>query len=389
MFVRTLRPRRFQQFQRGLLKSGLASSEDFFKIARVVSMILGSRKSLTLVIAAILASIVSGFAQSPTANPTLGETKSEVGVTPTPESTEDTEVLNDWSEISPNDALFAATRLVPDQVYIHRHDLDGVAISIFRAELQTRTLVARHDFRGRLISHIEWSPDSKFLLFTTASSGGHQPWHAPAFLFCASDNSFRDVESAIGTVVSPDFRFEPPDIAVMTVKKGDEADAEVKVPLAKAMHDMPLIKDAAVKEQTPKTDPRGLGLILAIAIVILALVTGWVARDKWFPRERKAKRLTAKKAIELAHDTKDHRDEIKDKFILIAKLTEIQKFMFGISAQPNNEYFNWARIALDVRIARSLSRLTVMLVVLTVVLVVFEPHIFNFLQQSFARCTRL
>ena len=103
-------------------------------------------------------------------------------------------------------------------------------------------MVARHDFQGRLISHIEWSPDSKFLLFTTASSGGHQPWHTAAFVFCRSDNSFRAVEPAIGTVVSAEFRFEPPDIAVMLVKKGEKPEEEVKLSLAKTMPHMPLVK---------------------------------------------------------------------------------------------------------------------------------------------------
>jgi hypothetical protein len=94
----------------------------------------------------------------------------------------------------------------------------------------------------RLIAHIEWSPDSKFLLFTTASSGGHQPWHAATFVFCRSDNSFREVEPATGTVVSSDFRFESPDVAVMLVQKGEEPEAGVKVPLAKTMQHMPAVK---------------------------------------------------------------------------------------------------------------------------------------------------
>lgn len=164
--------------------------------------------------------------------------------------------MNDWSGRSPDEALFAATRLTPDQVYIQRHDLDGVALSIFRGAWQTPTLVARHDFRSRVIRHIEWSPDSKFLLFTTTSPGGHQPWHATAFVFCRSDNSFREVEPATGTVVSPDFRFESPDVAVIVVQKGEESEAEVKVPLAKAVHDMPVVKSTSTKEQAPTPKPK-------------------------------------------------------------------------------------------------------------------------------------
>ena len=86
-----------------------------------------------LVIVAILASVISGFAQSPTAKPPSEETKSKAAVKPTPETTEDTEAMNEWFEFSPDHDLFAATRLIPDQVYIQRHDLDGVAVRFFAA----------------------------------------------------------------------------------------------------------------------------------------------------------------------------------------------------------------------------------------------------------------
>jgi hypothetical protein len=65
------------------------------------------------------------------------------------------------------------------------------------------------------------------------------------FLFCTADNSFRHVEAAIGSVASPKFRFEPPDIAIMIVNKGElpEDDLkEMKVPLAKTMDSMPRVK---------------------------------------------------------------------------------------------------------------------------------------------------
>ena len=175
------------------------------------------------------------------------DAKAAVEATPNPEPTEDTdedvEKMNDWRGSSPDDVLFAATRLIPDPVYIQRGDLDGVAVAVFRVEGgEQPTLTARRDFQGRVISYIEWSPDSKFLLFTTASSAGLSPWHSAAFLFCTADNSFRDVDAAIGDVVSPRFRFEPPDIAIMEVKKGDGPDGEVRVSLAETMQQMPQLK---------------------------------------------------------------------------------------------------------------------------------------------------
>jgi hypothetical protein len=81
--------------------------------------------------------------------------------------------------------------------------------------------------------------------------------------------------------------------------------------------------------------------------------------------------MTAKDAIKLAHATgEDHRDEIKNKFILKATLRQLQKFIHGIYARDDNVYFIWAKIALDIRIARSLFWLTMVLVVLTAILVV-------------------
>ena len=171
------------------------------------------------------------------------ETKADAPATQSPkanEEAEEIEEMNDWHGVSPGKALFAVTRFIPDPVYMQRHDHDGVAVGIFRGEFQTPAIVARHNFRGLFIAHIEWSPDSKFLLFTTANNG-LSPWHAAAFVFCAADKSFRYVDAAIGDVVSPKFHFEPPNIASMEVKKG-EAEEDVKVSLSKAMQQMPRVK---------------------------------------------------------------------------------------------------------------------------------------------------
>jgi hypothetical protein len=82
--------------------------------------------------------------------------------------------------------------------------------------------------------------------------------------------------------------------------------------------------------------------------------------------------MTAEEAIKLAHDPSraDHREEIKSKFIANAGPKALKKFLYGILAQPGNEYFNWARIALDVRIARDLSGLNVILIGLTFILII-------------------
>jgi hypothetical protein len=144
-----------------------------------------------------------------------------------------------WSEASPDNTLFGIERRIPDP--------SGFVVFICSAKSTLPSLVVipgpvivQHDFPERLISRIRWSPDSKFLLFTTASSGGHSPWHFKTFVFCAADKSFRNVEStAGGSVGAPEFHFEQPDVAVLRLQDPTGgAPKEIKLPLAKAVEKM-------------------------------------------------------------------------------------------------------------------------------------------------------
>jgi len=151
-----------------------------------------------------------------------------------------------WHEASPNKALFAIERRIPDLSEPSRLDLDGFEVFICRTEsgpgsvVAPGSVIAQHEFPGRLVSQIQWSPDSKFLLFTTASSGGHSPWHFKTFVFCTADRSFRDVEAAAGgSVGAPEFHFEPPDIAVLRLyDPAGGAPKEINLPLSKAAPQM-------------------------------------------------------------------------------------------------------------------------------------------------------
>jgi dipeptidyl aminopeptidase/acylaminoacyl peptidase len=107
-----------------------------------------------------------------------------------------------WSGASPDNKLFAIERRIPSPDAPSRLDLDSSTVFISAAEDEVRrSRIAQHTFSGRLVSQIRWSPDSRFLLFTTASSGGHSPWHFNTYVFCVADKSFRDVETALHTTV--------------------------------------------------------------------------------------------------------------------------------------------------------------------------------------------
>jgi hypothetical protein len=146
-----------------------------------------------------------------------------------------------WFGASPNNKFFAVERRIPSPDDPSRLDLDSCTVFIFTVEGGVRrSVIAQHTFPGRVVSQIRWSPDSQFLLFTTASSGGHSPWHFNTFVFCAADKSFRDVQTALHTTVgAAEFHFEPPDIAVLTVNVVPaETVKETKLPLGRAAQQM-------------------------------------------------------------------------------------------------------------------------------------------------------
>jgi hypothetical protein len=93
---------------------------------------------------------------------------------------------NPWKEDSPDRSFTAAARRIPDKKYIWRDDLDGFRLVIFTLEpgpdKNTGELYFSRDFPARVPAQIQWSPDSRFLVLTTASSGGHSPWHYTTYV---------------------------------------------------------------------------------------------------------------------------------------------------------------------------------------------------------------
>jgi len=151
-----------------------------------------------------------------------------------------------WSEASPDKKLLATIRFVqnPDQ---NCRACDELKITVFRPGRDGKPgqVSASTAILGRFLQCAHWSPDSQFLLFTTSPSrGGHGGWHFETFVYCAGDHSFRgDLEDVFGNVLAPDFGFESPDIAVLTVSDDqapstageDPPTKQVKVSLGKVV----------------------------------------------------------------------------------------------------------------------------------------------------------
>ena len=81
----------------------------------------------------------------------------------------------------------------------------------------TGVVLANKDFKspdgehGRNVQKAEWSPDSQFFVFSTASSGGHSPWHWQTYFYDRKRKDFKEVDDFTGPVIKRNFRLTTPD----------------------------------------------------------------------------------------------------------------------------------------------------------------------------------
>jgi tetratricopeptide (TPR) repeat protein len=184
--------------------------------------------------------------KQPVANPsqTNAPAQAQAGKQTSPDCTSDSKSV--WSEASPDKRLLATIRFVPNPDKNWRA-WDDLKVTVFRRGQDGRPgqILASTDVGSLFLQCAHWTPDSQFLLFTTSPSrGGHGGWHFQMFVYCAGDHSFRgDLEDVFGNVLAPDFRFDSPDIAVLTVSDdqapstaGEEPPTkQVKVSLGKVV----------------------------------------------------------------------------------------------------------------------------------------------------------
>ena len=134
----------------------------------------------------------------------------------------------DWTGISPNQKHFAALAVRFEESMIWRKDigigvLEVVEPSTPNGKLTEDPSTAQYgkyicfEIGDRSGVRAEWSPDSRYLVITTASLGGHSPWHYETYLYCADDCTLRYMDNAVGLVVSPAFKFVGPHTVQMGI----------------------------------------------------------------------------------------------------------------------------------------------------------------------------
>jgi hypothetical protein len=79
------------------------------------------------------------------------------------------------------------------------------------------TVLAAKDFKspdgehGRNVQKMECSPNSQFFAFSTASSGGHSPWHWQTYFYDRKTRAFKEVDDFTGPIIKRNFKLTAPD----------------------------------------------------------------------------------------------------------------------------------------------------------------------------------
>jgi hypothetical protein len=63
---------------------------------------------------------------------------------------------------------------------------------------------------GQTVNQAEWTPDSRFFVYSTHSSGGHSGWHFPTYVYVGSLERFVFLDEYIGPSTTPLFIIYPP-----------------------------------------------------------------------------------------------------------------------------------------------------------------------------------
>jgi hypothetical protein len=98
--------------------------------------------------------------------------------------------------------------------------------------LTSRDYSSPRGFNGYYVLNAQWSPDSKFFVYSMSSSGGHSPWQFPMAVYSREKNAFASFSDMIDgkPTTSGDFKFVGPHTLVASTWKQPGA-LDDKVPV--------------------------------------------------------------------------------------------------------------------------------------------------------------
>ena len=98
----------------------------------------------------------------------------------------------------------------PDSAFVAEISSNKAQFTEDTVEIVSRKSPARAKFpmtfergaNGRYVLKAEWSPDSRFFVFSTFSSGAHSSWNFRTFVFSVDANKFVSVDDRIKPVTN-------------------------------------------------------------------------------------------------------------------------------------------------------------------------------------------
>ena len=118
---------------------------------------------------------------------------------------------------SPDGTLVAVVR------ELHRAGVDRVgesAIEIRKSDgdvLQRQAYASFDGEHGAVAAQIQWSSDSRYLVWITQSSGGHQPWNSPTSVWSRAENAVYSIDTCLAPVAEPSFELKPVDVITVSL----------------------------------------------------------------------------------------------------------------------------------------------------------------------------
>ncbi len=89
---------------------------------------------------------------------------------------------------------------------------------------------------GEIIDKAQWTPDSKFFVFSMYNSGGHQPWYSPTDVYSSCLNKILPLDGPNLIITDPNFRILGPNhLKVFARDDVDGPDSWVSINLT-ALH---------------------------------------------------------------------------------------------------------------------------------------------------------
>lgn len=89
---------------------------------------------------------------------------------------------------------------------------------------------------GRNVAKSGWTANSRFFVFSTASSGGHSPWHWQTYYYSKKTNTFKELDDTTGPIIKKDFQMKAPDEVDVHVQGAPSDPSDIITGTLKKVH---------------------------------------------------------------------------------------------------------------------------------------------------------